>query len=90
MEGFRIRRGASERRAADTPALLAMASAGEVRPTDEILTSEGWTRASEHPLLRGRLGAEDPWAAWSDVESVDAASLYKRMVDVPEELPVDA
>ncbi len=90
MQGFRIRRGATERSVPDAPALLALAASGEIRPTDEVRTADGWIAASALPILRGRLGGDDPWAAWSDVDSVDAASLYKRMVDDPEELPVEA
>jgi len=90
MQAFRIRRGDSERSVSDTSALLALASAGELRPTDEVETADGWVAASTLPVLRGRFGGDDPWAAWSDVESVDAASLYKRMVDEPDELPVEA
>jgi hypothetical protein len=104
MDGYRIRRGGVEKRVADDTALATLAAAGGVRGTDEIETAAGWIRASQHPIVRGALRAGDPWAAWSDVESVDAASLYKKMVDTPDlseevelvevvevpELPVDA
>lgn len=90
MEGYRIRRGASLRTVADTDALVALAVGGQLHGTDEVETPEGWVRAAAHPALRGRFGADDPWAAWSDVESVDADTLYKRMVDEPAELPLEA
>ncbi len=97
MDGYRIRRGGFERSVADEATMRALAAAGELRGTDEIQTQRGWIRADQHPLLGGMLRGGDPWSAWSDVESVDAASLYKKMVDTPlpddgelTELPFDA
>ncbi|MDP2309730.1 MAG: hypothetical protein Q8P18_27165 [Pseudomonadota bacterium] len=80
---------------ADGAAIRAMVAAGEVRPTDEVATPDGWIRVDQHPVLRLALRGSDPWAAWSDVDSVDAASLYRKMVDTPTpdelaELPSEA
>ncbi|MES2639757.1 MAG: hypothetical protein V4850_09750 [Myxococcota bacterium] len=76
-------------------AIRAQVASGEVRPTDEVATATGWIRVDQHPVLRAALRGADPWAAWSDVESVDAASIYRKMVDTPApdevaELPSDA
>jgi hypothetical protein len=95
MDGYRIRRGGSERTVAGEAAIRAQVASGEVRPTDEVATATGWIRVDQHPVLRGALRGADPWAAWSDVDSVDAASLYRKMVDTPApdevaELPSDA
>ncbi|MDO9280277.1 MAG: hypothetical protein Q7U06_00070, partial [Pseudomonadota bacterium] len=79
---------------ADGAAMRALVASGEVRPTDEVATPDGWIRVDQHPLLRAPARGADPWAAWSDVDSVDAASLYRKMVDAPAdevtELPSDA
>ncbi|MDP2316461.1 MAG: hypothetical protein Q8P41_26425 [Pseudomonadota bacterium] len=104
MDGYRIRRGREgqggfERSVPDEAALKALVATGEVRPSDEVSTGTGWLRVDQHPVFRGSLPGADPWSAWSDVDSVDAASLYRKMVDTPPppdedaglvELPVDA
>jgi hypothetical protein len=92
MDGYRIRRGAgTETAVVDAAALVALARAGRVRPSDEIATAAGWVRADALPELRGLLRDGDPWAAWSDVDSIDAVSVYRQMVDPdPEDLPSDA
>ncbi len=93
MHGYRIRLGGTETTVADAPALVALARAGRLRSDDEVYSGGDWVSAERVPELRGHLGTGgDPWAAWSDVESVDAATLYRKMVDrgEPPELPVDA
>lgn len=97
MDGFRIRRRGEESVVPDVAALLALARSGRLAEDDEVRTARGWVKASALPELRGHLGiAADPWAAWSNVDDHDAATLYRRMVErdpgVPdvEELPEEA
>jgi hypothetical protein len=91
MDTYRIRRAGAERSVGDAAALLALAHAGDLRPTDEVLSGGVWVRASDLPMVRGHLRRpEDPWAAWSDLDAVDARSIYREMVDKPDELPGDA
>lgn len=81
----------------DGATLSAMMASGEVRPTDEVATGDGWISLDQHPVLRTALPptprvraapTSDPWAAWSDVDSVDATSLYHQMIATPEPEPV--
>ena len=92
MEGYRVRRGGTERLFADAARLRAAASRGEIRPGDELFGPDGWVRADTHPALKGALAGADPWSAWSDVDTHDADSVYKQMLASaePEELPAEA
>ncbi|MFZ5475215.1 MAG: hypothetical protein ACOZNI_00445 [Myxococcota bacterium] len=92
MEGFRIRRGGVEVAVPDVAGLIRLARAGELARTDEVRTVTGWVRVDEVAELAA-LVRNDPWAAWENVDEVDAAALYRRMVEVvgdPEELPAEA
>lgn len=79
--------------------LIRLAQAGELSRADEVWVASGWVRAEDVTELRPHLKG-DPWSAWQDIDDVDAAKLYERMVergaaeprpeDEPEDLPVEA
>lgn len=107
MRGFEVRRGGVTLAVPDAEALRGLVASGGLDPNDAVREVGGeWCPAASHPALAAgestppagaparpapASGAADPWNAWSDVDAVDAASLYREMTeDAVEELPVDA
>lgn len=79
MEGYRARRDGREFPVASIEELIRLATRGEIRQTDEVLTPNGWVAAGEVPELRARLG-NDLFDAWSDLDEADADAVYQKYV----------
>lgn len=79
MDRYRVRREGSEVWAGTLDELHVLHADGRIRQGDEVWEGTRWVPASEVPSLRPRRAA-DPFAAWDDADSVDAAAVLDRVV----------
>jgi hypothetical protein len=104
MRGFEVRRGEVTLAVPDADALRDLVTSGGLHADDHVREPGGdWQPAAGHPALAGAFAGTppsgapsapeagaDPWAAWSNVDAVDAATLYREMTDAVEDLPAEA